>query len=131
MQAQGSQTWQVIGTVPATQTTYAATGLQPGGVDYAFCVAPTNSNAATAVAYVDPPTVNNPPVVTGITADSNPVTGTTVTLTAAATDDQAGGTLIYYWTSGTMTAPGSGVAFSTGRDPKMRSGGSTLRLFLP
>ena len=45
MQEEGSDTWEVVGRLPASQTNYAVTGLAPGGTYYAFCVAPTNSTA--------------------------------------------------------------------------------------
>jgi large repetitive protein len=99
----GSTTWTELGTVPASQTTYAATGLEPG-TDYSFCVAPTNSTAPTAVAYLDPETIDTQPTITNISGADDPVTGTTVTLTANATGGT--GALIYYWSS-----PATAVSF--------------------
>ena len=107
----GSATWVLIdNAVPATQTTYAVTGLMPGGTYYAFTVAPTNSSADSAVAYYDPPTQNAPPTAT-ITSGTGfaPVTGTTTTLSAIATDDGPAGQLTYYWTVGNT---GGDVVFS-------------------
>ncbi|HQU41359.1 MAG TPA: fibronectin type III domain-containing protein, partial [Pirellulales bacterium] len=112
MEVEGSTTWQVIGTVPAGQTTYAATGLSPGGVYYAFTVAPTNSTAASAVAYLDPGTQNTAPVIENMSAGADPVTTTSTVLSALVTDDQlAGGplpALSFHWELFSHPAAGGG-----------------------
>ena len=110
MQAEGSDTWQVIGTVPATQTTYAATGLAAGGTYYAFCVAPSNSTAASAVAYLDPQTLNGAPTIASTpSAGANPVTTTSTTLTVLGADDGGEGNLTYSWS--VVSGPSDGGAY--------------------
>jgi len=106
-----SDTWEVIGTVPDTQTTYSATGLNPGGTYYAFTVAPTNSTAGSAVAYYDPATENDPPYIDldSLSPGADPVTTTSTTLSVEAGDDQAESTLTYSWS--TVSAPTDGGAY--------------------
>jgi hypothetical protein len=111
MRSEGSTDWSVIATVPATQTTYAATGLMAGGTYYAFCVVPTNSSAESAVAYVDPPTLNTPPVITSVEADPAEVTDTTTTLTVFAGDDDVERHLTYTWDVASSPTDGA-VRFS-------------------
>jgi autotransporter-associated beta strand protein len=108
MQEEGSDDWQVIGSVPANQTTFAATGLAPGGTYYAFCVAPTNSTAQSAVAYLDPNTLNNAPSVSA-QASASTVTGKSVTLTATGSDDGGEANLTYSWSL--ADGPGWGFGY--------------------
>ena len=88
----------MIGTVSANQTTFDATGLSPGGTDYAFSVAPTNSTSASAVAYNEQLTTNQPPtIVTGPSTGANPVTTTSTTLSVQGADDGGQSNLTYTW----------------------------------
>ncbi|MDZ4850143.1 MAG: fibronectin type III domain-containing protein [Pirellulaceae bacterium] len=99
----------VTNSVPSSQTSYAVTGLAAGGVYYAFCVAPTNSTAGSAVAYVDPPTVNLPPNVATPTVGASPVTTTNTTLSVQGSDERPESTLTYSWSI--VSAPSAGGAY--------------------
>ena len=97
MEAEDADTWTLIATLDADQLSYPVTGLAAGGVAYAFRVAPTNSTAASAMAYASCATQNEPPAISSVTADDNPVTGTSTGLHVAAYDDQAESNLTYSW----------------------------------
>jgi hypothetical protein len=115
MQEEGSDTWDVIGTVPATQTTFAATGLAPGGTEYAFCVAPTNSTSESAVAYIDLMTVNQAPTfATAPSAGADPVTTTNTTLSVLGADDGGESNLTYSWSI--VASPYDGGAYFSVND---------------
>lgn len=102
MLAYGSEAWTLVASVPASQTAYAVTGLTPGGAHYVFAVAPTNSTAPSAIAFLDSATPyastpNAPPVITSVAAGQAPVTGTSATLNVVASDDRGEGGLTYSW----------------------------------
>ena len=103
VQPEFSTTWTVIGTVLTGATTYQAKELSPGTY-YAFCVAPTNSTAESAVAYVDPTTLDPVPTIAGILVDGNstpaPITGTTTHLTADAAGSGPTSQLTFAWSVG-------------------------------
>ena len=84
-------------------TTYQAKELSPGTY-YAFCVAPTNSTAESAVAYVDPTTLDPVPTIAGILVDGNstpaPIAGTTTHLTADAAGSGPTSQLTFAWSVG-------------------------------
>ena len=67
--------WTLIDTVPASQTTFAATGLTPGGTPYAFRVAATNGVGASAYCVLAATATENqsPVIVVGPTAGQAPV----------------------------------------------------------
>jgi hypothetical protein len=96
MQEEGSDNWDVIGTVPASQTTFAATGLAPGGTEYAFCVAPTNSTSGSAVAYIDPATLNQRPIV-AVSPSAVLLNPTSAALSVLGADDGGENNLTYSW----------------------------------
>jgi len=115
MYEEGAADWDVVDSVPSTQTDYTVTGLSPGGVSYAFRVAPTNSTAAMAVAYMSVvATQNQAPDVTGITPGAATVTTTSTTLAAAAADDGGENKLTYSWSI--LSAPSSGGGYFTLND---------------
>ncbi|MDR3634849.1 MAG: fibronectin type III domain-containing protein [Isosphaeraceae bacterium] len=123
---EGSESWELVDdAVPATQTAYAVTGLMPGGTYYAFAVAPTNSTADSAVANIDPPTLNTSPVIDRTSAAPDPVTGKSATLSVAAGDDQPESQLTYSWSL--LSSPDdTRVTFS---DNNTNSAKSTLVAF--
>ena len=76
--ADSSDNWTVLGVVSATQTTYAATGLTPGGADYSFCVlavngAGTSASSASADAQTQEPSaaITPPNAAGGITRQAS------------------------------------------------------------
>ena len=115
MQKDGDDTWSVIGATTAPQTTFAATGLSAGGTDYSFRVAAVNSAGSSAFATSsDIPTPNQAPTVATPTPGANPVTGTSTTLSAVATDDGGEANLTYSWS--VVSSPAAGDAWFSDND---------------
>jgi hypothetical protein len=110
-----SALWLPLGAVPASQTTFKVTGLQPGGTEYSFYVMPTNSSSPKAIAYLGSiATIDQAPTVaTAPWAAQNPVTGTSVALSVLGNDDGGESNLTYSWIA---SGPYNGGAYFSVND---------------